>query len=568
MIEIKNAYKSFGKEIIFEDISLSINKPGLYVLWGASGTGKSTLLNLIAGFDRFDSGEYYTDCNIMTIFQNYELIDELNVYNNIFLGKKVSIEDKKLLKKLHIDTFIKQYPSELSGGQKQRVGIARALISQPKVICCDEPTEALDIENKEIILNLLKDYSKNHIIIMATHQRDVVERYADHLIQIKNHELTFYRGQYNEEVIPENQEVIPNLKKISNIVSKIIRKRNHMFVFLFMLLLVLFQSVSILKDVIFNIPETKNVLSADMMYFECDDVTLLNEVIGGTQKIVPFTETTYINSNEYIMNICPYPENDIYNGETPHDLYVLINQNTEKEVFDGNAKNKTITLTINILPYQYDVELTVLDVVNESDTDVMNIYYDLDGLTTYMNTCILPDERRMSTIFEDSGSLFQKEVGYDDIVKYYELIDGNSSIKGYTTLYDERENQISKSEIYKYVFDGMIGIVIFLLTVFVLVITRKETEYYEKSFIILMSQHIDSKWIKKKYIAKKMRPILILSIVDLIILIIICFIFKNSNIYLLLLVTVCEILIYFITLKISISKLKEDNISLIMKNGS
>ena len=112
----------------------------------------------------------------MTIFQNYELIPQLNVMDNIFLGKPYSEDNRKLLETLQIDHILDHYPDELSGGQKQRVGIARALISEPGMICCDEPTESLDIENRQIVMYLLKEYSKDHIVIMATHQNDAVEQ--------------------------------------------------------------------------------------------------------------------------------------------------------------------------------------------------------------------------------------------------------------------------------------------------------------------------------------------------------------------------------------------------------
>jgi len=104
----------------------------------------------------------------MTIFQNYELIEELNVYDNIFLDRREEPEDIKLLTRLGLDRLLQQYPDELSGGQKQRVGIARALISHPKIICCDEPTESLDVTNKEIVMKILKEYRK---IILSSWSR-------------------------------------------------------------------------------------------------------------------------------------------------------------------------------------------------------------------------------------------------------------------------------------------------------------------------------------------------------------------------------------------------------------
>ena len=184
MLKIEHGTKSFGTQNIFTDISLTIDHPGLFALWGESGSGKSTLLNIIAGFDSLDHGVCQTTSSIMTIFQNYELIPQLNVMDNIFLGKPYSEDNRKLLETLQIDHILDHYPDELSGGQKQRVGIARALISEPGMICCDEPTESLDIENRQIVMHLLKEYSKDHIVIMATHQKDAVEQYADYVITI------------------------------------------------------------------------------------------------------------------------------------------------------------------------------------------------------------------------------------------------------------------------------------------------------------------------------------------------------------------------------------------------
>ena len=137
----------------------------------------------------------------MTIFQNYELIDQLNVYDNITLGKEFPEGSESMLEVLQLKDLLKQYPSELSGGQKQRVGIARALIHQPSIVCCDEPTESLDIENRHIVMDLLKQYSQDHIVIMATHQKEAVDQYADHVIRIVDHGLVFEEGTYSDHTI-------------------------------------------------------------------------------------------------------------------------------------------------------------------------------------------------------------------------------------------------------------------------------------------------------------------------------------------------------------------------------
>ena len=94
MLRIEDCSKSFGNQVIFDHISLQIDTPGRYVICGKSGCGKSTLLNMIAGFEPVTSGSITTDAEVMTIFQNYELIDELSVYDNIFLERKEEEKDK------------------------------------------------------------------------------------------------------------------------------------------------------------------------------------------------------------------------------------------------------------------------------------------------------------------------------------------------------------------------------------------------------------------------------------------------------------------------------------------
>lgn len=202
MIEVKNAYKKFSDQVIFEDISLEISEPGFYVLWGKSGCGKTTLLNIFSGIDTFDTGDFTNEYCIVPIFQNYELIEELNVYDNLYLSREETEGSRFWIQRAGIEKYLNQYPHELSGGQKQRVAVVRALIAEADVICCDEPTASLDRENRKIILQILKDYAKNHIVICATHQYEMVENYAEYLIQIENKKIYQYtrRGVYGKNI--------------------------------------------------------------------------------------------------------------------------------------------------------------------------------------------------------------------------------------------------------------------------------------------------------------------------------------------------------------------------------
>lgn len=237
MLRIEDCSKSFGNQVIFDHISLQIDTPGMYVICGKSGCGKSTLLNMIAGFEPVTSGSITTDAEVMTIFQNYELIDELSVYDNIFLERKEEEKDKEFICKLGLEKLLQQYPNELSGGQKQRVGIVRALISNPKIICCDEPTESLDVTNKEIVLDILKEYSKTHIVIMVTHQLDTIDTYGDTILRVENKKLVIEKNQQKLNSIDTDEMRLVKPHSIKKLVGKIIQKKNRIFLTIFVLLI-------------------------------------------------------------------------------------------------------------------------------------------------------------------------------------------------------------------------------------------------------------------------------------------------------------------------------------------
>ena len=170
---------------------------GFYLISGESGCGKTTLLNCIGGLDKFNgkikinSKEYanlvdYKERkeNISYIFQDLVLKEDLTVFENIKLFKKDYNENEIIncLKEVGIEKLINRKINTLSGGQKQRVGIARCFYLKPKIIVADEPTAFLDEENKIIVLSLLKKLSKDSLVILVSHEKNISSKYADYLL--------------------------------------------------------------------------------------------------------------------------------------------------------------------------------------------------------------------------------------------------------------------------------------------------------------------------------------------------------------------------------------------------
>lgn len=228
MIRIEHLSKVFRTEEVettaLNDVSLHV-KPGEFVaIMGPSGCGKSTLLNIIGLLDNPTSGNYYFNGqevghlkekqrtqvrkgNIGFVFQSFNLIDELNVYENvelplIYLKKKAS-EKKELvtsiLDRMNISHRVKHFPQQLSGGQQQRVAIARAVVAGPKLILADEPTGNLDSKNGAEVMNLLTELNQEGTtIVMVTHSQHDAS-YAHRVVHL-------FDGQIVTEL--ENRDIL------------------------------------------------------------------------------------------------------------------------------------------------------------------------------------------------------------------------------------------------------------------------------------------------------------------------------------------------------------------------
>ena len=234
MLELKNVSKSYqtGKftQKALNNFSLKFRKSEFVSILGQSGSGKSTLLNIIAGLDRYDKGDliinnqstknykekdwnaYRNNC-IGFIFQNYNLINHISVLENVELGMTLSgLKSKEkrkralnVIKKVGLEEHINKKPNQLSGGQMQRVAIARALANNPDIILADEPTGALDSKTSIQIMNLIKEISKDKLVIMVTHNKELAEKYSTRIVELKDGKLISDSNQVTEKETDNNK---------------------------------------------------------------------------------------------------------------------------------------------------------------------------------------------------------------------------------------------------------------------------------------------------------------------------------------------------------------------------
>lgn len=221
MIKLEKVNKYFNRrrknEIhIIQDTSLELEDKGLVAILGQSGSGKTTLLNVIGGLDKVNKGSIYINgekitqrrvgtidrirnLNIGYVFQDYKLIDNMTVFDNVAIAlRMIGIKNKKEIQKrvnyvleaVGMIRYRNRLATMLSGGEKQRIAIARALVKNPSIVIADEPTGNLDSKNSLEIMNIIKAISKEKLVILVTHEVELANFYATRIVEVQDGKVT------------------------------------------------------------------------------------------------------------------------------------------------------------------------------------------------------------------------------------------------------------------------------------------------------------------------------------------------------------------------------------------
>ncbi len=250
MIKINNVNKYFNRHKknqihVINNTTLTLEAPGLIALLGPSGCGKTTLLNTIGGLDKISSGSIIVNderitkrrvgkideirsLNIGYIFQDYHLINEMSVFDNVAMPLRMNgLKDKKeiirrvnyVLERVGMYRYRNRPAEMLSGGERQRVGIARAIVKNPKIIIADEPTGNLDSRNTIEVMNIIKAISKDRLVILVTHEKELAEFYASRIITLSDGVITSDKENIHNDDLDYKMDGKIYLKDIKNKVT-------------------------------------------------------------------------------------------------------------------------------------------------------------------------------------------------------------------------------------------------------------------------------------------------------------------------------------------------------------
>ena len=547
MLGLKNIKKSYKTadftQVALDNINLEFRKNEFVSILGPSGSGKTTLLNIIGGLDRYDSGDLiingkstkdfkdrdwdeYRNNSVGFIFQSYNLIGHINVLSNVEMSMTLSGVGSKekrkraleVLEKVGLKDHAYKKPNELSGGQMQRVAIARALVNNPDIILADEPTGALDSNTSIQIMELIKEISKDKLVIMVTHNPELAQKYSSRIIRLLDSKIIDDTKPYNPTP-KEKEEAKKDLKKS--------RKTSMSF------WTALSLSINNLKT-----KKGRTILTAFAGSIGIIGIATIMSLSNGVQSYIDRTQEETLSSypltiqentidasamielmmGQKEIDTSMQEENKVYSNDIMNEVMSTMSSKIEKnnlkrfkEYLDTNREKINDSLTA--IEYNYDLNL--------------NIYSQKDGKTVKSNP---------STVFEKIGmdfgganammsqftstDVFLKQLDNEELVhsqynllagnwpqNYNEvvlLVDKNNQVSDYT-LYslglkdqDELEakynkilsgEEVESDEQTSYTYDDILNLEFKVLP---------QTDYYEKEGNVWIDKSEDEEYIEQK----------------------------------------------------------------------
>ncbi len=516
-------------------ITLEFRKSEFVSILGQSGCGKTTLLNIIGGLDKYTTGDLiingkstkefkdrewdaYRNHSVGFVFQSYNLIPHQTILSNVELALTLSGVSKKerrnraieALKQVGLGDQINKKPNQLSGGQMQRVAIARALVNDPEIILADEPTGALDTKTSVQIMEILKNISKDRLIIMVTHNPDLAEKYSSRIIKILDGKITDDSNPYSkEEEKKEDRNSKANSKVSMSFFTALSLSLNNLMTKKGRTILTSFAgSIGII-----GIALILSLSSGMQAYINrVEEDTLSSYPITVEEETIDMTSmmTTLMGETEETE----HEDGKVYSKNIVNDMLSTISTKIQSNNLDEFKKylddeNSSIRNYMNAVQYSYNLDLNIYKADDDEAIQVnpSQIFSKL-GMEN-MNNMMFAETDVWQELL-DNNELLQSQYdviagkwpeNYNEVVL---IVDENNEIYDYT-LYalgildqDELEDkyqkilngeEIESEEIKTYTYDELLN------TKFKLLLN---TDYYEKDGNIWIDNSEDEDYIKEK----------------------------------------------------------------------
>lgn len=432
-----------NKQIIINDFTVKFPKIGMVAIIGKSGSGKSTLLNLIAGIEKPCSGKVlidgyeldyrqiseYQSNYISYVYQFYNLVESLTVQENIVLLAKIKGKSFSLDKlyqfsdKLEITPLLKKFPRELSGGQKQRVSLVRAFLCNTPILLADEPTGALNDQMANEVMKLLKWYSKKHLVIIISHNFNLVSKYTKMIIDLDSrqniydfhHQIDYHKYFFNIT------------KKVSNLnfylKRQIIYQRNKIIMMLCSQIFAVCTFALLISGINggweylksnFNSDPLKEIIEIskkdyDQIFFSDEQINELkkDKLIDQLSYKLDFNLGSFNNDKEIdLTSYQVYKSNniDFVEGSYPdYENEIMINQDAFKKY------NIKVNDKLDFIIDKQKFSLTICAIINDNVNNGTNVYVD----SNYLNKNL--QEKVIS-----KASVIVKSKNYQQVLKKYD----------------------------------------------------------------------------------------------------------------------------------------------------
>ena len=538
--DIKKDYLSGDNTVhALKGISLEFRKSEFVSILGQSGCGKTTLLNIIGGLDRYTSGDLvingkstkdfkdkdwdaYRNYSIGFVFQNYNLISHQSVLSNVELaltldGVKKEERRKRAIKALEevgLKDQINKKPNQLSGGQMQRVAIARALVNNPDIILADEPTGALDTETSVQVMEILKEISKDRLIIMVTHNPDLAEKYSSRIIRVLDGKViddsNLYDSKKEEKAKKEEKTRKPSMSfftalslSLNNLMTK--KGRTILTAFAGSIGII---GIALIMSLSSGVQDYINKVEEDTL--SSYPITITKETIQMSEMM----ETLMVEEQEDAEKLDKNAEK-IYSQNIMGNMFTTLSSKVKTNNLEAfktylDEEATAIQDAANAIQYSYDLNLNLYKsntddgILQVNPSQVMSsLGYEMSGeATSMMMTAdvwveMLDNDELIKSQYDVLAGRFPEE--YNEVIL---IVDENNRVSDYTlytlglldiqTLQDNYAKMVSgeeieKEEVKEYTFDEILDLKFKLVL---------NTDYYEKVNNIWVNKSTDETFMK------------------------------------------------------------------------